>query len=142
MDPSPDGRWLAFTTPGRRIWIAPLRPGRPPEKDEWRAVDVSVSRPAGTGAIGAERPVGWSPDGRLLYVLLEPDGFRCLHALRVDPARGVQAGQPFAVHHFHDPERQLGSTPFGGGIVKNAFVFDEIETTASIWLLDPSPGPD
>jgi serine/threonine protein kinase len=142
MDPSPDGRWLAFTTPGRRIWIAPLRPGRPPEKDEWRAVDVSVSRPAGTVAIGAERPVGWSPDGRLLYVLLEPDGFRCLHALRVDPARGVQTGQPFAVHHFHDPERQLGSTPFGGGIVKNAFVFDEIETTASIWLLDPSPGPD
>jgi len=25
----------------------------------------------------------------LLYLLLEPDGFRCLYAVRVDPARGV-----------------------------------------------------
>jgi hypothetical protein len=139
-DSSPDGRWLAFTTPGeprRGIWIAPLRPGRPPSRDDWRPVDVSAARPGTRGAIGAERPVGWSPDGRLLYLMLEPDGFRCLHAVPVDPVRGVQTGPPFAVHHFHDPQRLLSSTPFGSGIVKDAFIFDQYETTASIWLLEP-----
>jgi hypothetical protein len=141
LAPSPDGRWIVFGTRDRRIWIAPLRPGRPPAPDEWRELDLSGARPEGSGAIGAERPVGWSPDGRLLYLLLEPDGFRCLHAVPVDPARGAQAGPPFAVHHFHDPQRQLGSTPFGSGIVRDAFIYDQIETASSIWLLDPSPAP-
>jgi len=145
-DVSSDGRWLTFTTPGtpgrRRIWIAPLRPGRPPASDEWHPVDVSGPQPEGEGAIGGERPVGWSPDGRLLYLLLEPDGFRCLHAVPVDPARGVQIGPPFVVHHFHDPQRWLSSTPFGSGIVKDGFIYDQFEITASIWLLDPSPGAE
>ena len=139
-DTSPDGRWLVFTArgePGRRIFLAPLRPGRPPARDEWRPLDVSAATAGTRGAIGAERPVGWSPDGRLLYLLLEPDGFRCLHALAVDPVRGVETGPPFAVHHFHDPQRLLSSTPFGSGIVKDAFIYDQYETTASIWLLEP-----
>lgn len=101
-------------------------------------MDVSGSRAAAPGAIGGQRTVGWSPDGRLLYVMLEPDGFRCLYAVPIDATRGVQAGPPFAVQHFHDPQRQMGSTPFGSGIVKDAFVFDQVETTSSIWLLDPS----
>jgi hypothetical protein len=78
----------------------------------------------------------------MLYLLLEPDGFRCLHAVPVDPARGVQIGPPFVVHHFHDPQRWLSSTPFGSGIVKDAFIYDQFEITASIWLLDPSPGAE
>jgi Tol biopolymer transport system component len=139
-DPSPDGRWLAMTARGRavrRTWIAPLRPGRPPAESEWNAIDVSGPGGPAERAIGGERTVGWSPDGRLLYMLLEPDGFRCLYAVPIDPTRGAQAGPPFLVRHFHDPQQPLSSTPFGNGIVKDAFVFDQVEIAASIWLLDP-----
>jgi hypothetical protein len=84
----------------------------------------------------AERPCGWSPDGRLLYLLLERDGFRDLYAQRIDPARGVPVGEPFVVAHFHDPRRRWGSSSFGSAIVHNAFVFTQVETTSSIWLRD------
>jgi hypothetical protein len=58
------------------------------------------------------------------------------------PLRGVQTAPPFAVQHFHDPQRLLISTPFGSGIVKDAFIYDQYETTASIWLLGPRrPSP-
>ena len=138
--PSWDGRWLAFMLQGQgSLWIAPLRPGAPAARAEWRPIDVFGPGPRDKSAIGGERPVGWSPDGRLLYLLLEPDGSRCLHAVRIDPARGVASGEPFPVHHFHDPQRRLSSTPFGSGIVKDAFIYDQFETTASIWLLDPTP---
>jgi hypothetical protein len=72
----------------------------------------------------------------LLYLLLERDGFRDLYALRIDPARGVSDGEPFVVQHLHDPRRRWGSTPIGTAIVENAFVFDQVEMTGTIWLLD------
>jgi hypothetical protein len=84
----------------------------------------------------AERPCGWSPDSRLLYLLLERDGFRDLYAQRIEAATGKPAGEPFVVAHFHDPRRRWGSTPFGSAIVRNAFVFTQVETAGSIWLLE------
>ena len=56
----------------------------------------------------AERACGWSPDGRLLYLLLERDGFRDLYAQRVDAARGSPVGDPFVVQHLHEPQAALG----------------------------------
>ena len=125
-DPSVDGRWISFGT-----WIAPVRPGNPVQEREWiRVFDPSE----GSG----ERACGWSPDGRLLYLLLERDGFRDLYAQRIDPALGRPVGDPFVVQHLHDPRRRgVFSTPLGTAIVSNAFVFNQLETTGSIWLLDP-----
>jgi hypothetical protein len=91
-----------------------------------------VTRTPQTG----ERTCGWSPDGRLLYLLLERDGFRDLYAQRIDPVRGVPEGETFVVQHLHDPRRRWGSTPIGTAIVNNAFVFDQVEMTGTIWLLD------
>jgi eukaryotic-like serine/threonine-protein kinase len=85
----------------------------------------------------AERACGWSPDSRLLYLLLERDGFRDLYAQRLDSARGTLVGEPFVVQHLHDPRRRWGSTSLGNAIVRNAFVFSQLEMTGSIWLLDP-----
>jgi Tol biopolymer transport system component len=134
LDPSPDDRWIVFNSVGGRIWIAPLRPGTPPSKSDW----VPIHDPAPGSA---ERPCGWSPDGRLLYLLLENDGFRDLYAQRVDPIRGTPVGAPFIVQHLHDPRRRWGSTPYGTGIVRNAFVFTQTESEGSIWLLTPGSIP-
>ena len=65
--------------------------------------------------------------------------FRDLYAQRIDPARGTAVGEPFIVQHLHDPRRRWGSTSFGTAIVSNAFVYSQVETTGSIWLLNPEP---
>ena len=133
VDVSPDSRWISFSGAGREVWVAPLRPGNPPTQQEW----ASVVRRADDSA---ERACGWSPDGRLLYLLLERDGFRDLYAQRVDTTRGTPVGEPFIVQHLHEPSRRWGSTPFGTAIVNNAFVFSQVEMTGGIWLLDPGSG--
>jgi Tol biopolymer transport system component len=126
VDPSPDGRWLSFSS-GRHVWIAPLRPGTPPEESEWVLVLTLAE-----GSV--ERACGWSPDSGLLYLLLDRDGFRDLYAQHVDRPRGRPVGEPFIVQHLHDPRRVWGSTPYGTAIVRNAFVFTQAELTGSIWL--------
>jgi serine/threonine protein kinase/Tol biopolymer transport system component len=128
LDLSPDERWLVFGE-GGTFRLAPVRSGLPASQREWVTV---FERTPGS----AERPCGWSPDGRLLYLLLERDGFRDLYAQRIEGATGTPAGAPFEVAHFHDPRRRWGSTSFGSAIVRNAFVFTQVETTGSIWLLE------
>ena len=133
VDVSPDDRWLAFTSLGR-LWNTRFTPGSPiAEADR---IPVLTGRPFEGSA---ERACGWSPDSRLLYLLLERDGFRDLYAQRIDPAQGTPAGEPFLVQHLHDPQRQWGSTPYGTAIVSNSFVFNQTETSGSIWLIDPGP---
>jgi eukaryotic-like serine/threonine-protein kinase len=51
----------------------------------------------------------------------------------------IKLREPFMVQHLHDPRRRWGSTPYGTAIVSNAFVVSQVETTGSIWLLDPRP---
>ncbi|MGQ0733155.1 MAG: protein kinase domain-containing protein [Acidobacteriota bacterium] len=128
-DISPTGRWLSFEA-SRQVWVAPVRPGDPPPEREW--IPVHQMAP-----YSAERACGWSPDGRLLYLLLERDGFRDLYALRIDQAQGTPVGEPILVQHLHDPRRRWGSTPLGTAIVSNAFVFSQRESTGTIWLMDP-----
>jgi hypothetical protein len=122
-----DDKWLAFRTSGR-VWVAPFRPGSPPPPSEWS----SAAR-----IIESERHCGWSPDGRLLYMLLGKDGFRCLYAQPVDRGTGKPQGVPFAVQHFHNPRWEYVSTPFGNGIIRSGFVFSVPETTGGIWLMEP-----
>ena len=84
---SPNERWLVFNTDfttDRRVLVAPLHDDRATPESEWTTIHSS-------GA--AERSAGLSPDGRLLYLLLESDGFRCLYAMRLDPETGRRAGR-------------------------------------------------
>jgi serine/threonine protein kinase len=132
LDLSPTERWLVFGSAGRTR-MARVQPGSPPPEQEW--VTVFEKAPG-----SAERPCGWSPDGSLLYLLLERDGFRDLYAQRIDAAAGTRVGEPFLVQHFHDPRRRWGSTSFGSAIVRNAFVFTQVESSGSIWLQAGYPG--
>jgi hypothetical protein len=81
-----------------------------------------------------KRSTGLSPDGGLLYLLLERDGFRCLYAMRLDPATGQPRGEPFVVAHVHDATRQWGSTGYGSAVARGIFVANLFETTGNLWM--------
>ena len=83
---------------------------------------------------GAGRTAGLSPDGSLLYALLETDGWRCLYGLRLNPQTGQPRGSPFLIAHFHDAARSWGTTGLGSAVVKGLFVAELYETTSNIWI--------
>jgi len=133
---SPDGRWIAFRQmigPDRRsISIAPLRLGHDVPPKEWATI---------VEAAGGDNPVGWSPDGNLLYMLLERDGFFCLWAQRLTPATKKPVGGPVGVHHFHDVRRSRFAYGLGTTIAAGRFFFSEDRLTGNVWLTGLPPEP-
>jgi len=121
---SPNQRWLSLRS-GQQAVLAPFFMDRASSASEWIKVFPLIEQ---------ERPTGWSPDGRLLYLLLDRDGFRCLYALRVDPATGRPSGDPFAVYHFHDQSRRWGSTGYGSAVVRGWFFADLTEQRGNVWM--------
>ncbi len=108
----PDGTWMTFNI-GRQIVRAPVFPDRASREAEWTTIlNIQPS----------ERTAGISPDGGLLYVLLESDGFRCLYAVRVDRTTGQRLGDPFPVVHVHGASRYWGSTGYGSAVGAGIFV--------------------
>jgi hypothetical protein len=126
----PSGRWFTFNA-GDGVYAAPLHADRASPKSEWtKIVDHSG---------GAERTAGLSPDGGLLYVLLERDGFRCLYALALDPKTGHPRSEPRVVAHFHDAARSWGTTGHGSAVTSDLFVASLFETTSNIWMTTLAP---
>jgi hypothetical protein len=121
----PSGRWLTFNVAGG-VQLAPVHSDRPAGEDEW----TTILKANGS----TERTAGMAPNGQLLYVLLERDGFRCLYALKIDPGTGRPSGDPFIVTHFHDASRRWGSTGLGSAVASNLFVVSLHETTSNIWM--------
>ena len=126
---SPDNRWAVFRVSTSantgRIFIAPVRLGGPPTPEsDWILIREGA---------GSDRPApAWSPDGRLVYLLLDSDGFRCLWAQRLNSAHRPE-GLPFAVLHSHGAAHAFISTGFGRAIAGGKFVFNQIETTGNVW---------
>jgi len=120
---APNERWISFGTPKGTL-VTPFRPGTNTAPE---AAMIATLR-------GAERGAGWSPDSRLLYLLLETDGFRCLYAVSIDPLTGRSAGEPFAVYHFHDASRRWGSTGYGNAVTPRWFLSDQFEFTGNVWM--------
>jgi hypothetical protein len=112
------------------VWIVSLERGRVGTPEN------SLAIPLPRSAVIPSRLCGLSADRTLLYTLLGMDGFRCLYAQRLNPDSGAPAGQPYAVHHFHDPARAWGSTPMGNAVTPRGFIYDQVETAGSIWLLE------
>ena len=124
---SPSDRWIAFRhtvgTTGKVFVTSALGDGSTPSA-------VRVDEPTTTG-----RPCGWSPDSRVLYLLLDTDGFRCLWGQRVDPASGRLVGTPFIVRHFHELDGV--STSLGNAITADGFTYESLISRANLWLLAP-----
>jgi eukaryotic-like serine/threonine-protein kinase len=123
----PNGTWVTFNGPGG-IYVAPVHADRATEEAEWTLI-LEIS--AGSNS---ERTAGLSPDGGLLYVLLERDGFRCLYAMKLDVESGKARGEPFLVQHYHDATRRWGSTGMGSAVADGVFVADLFETTGNVWM--------
>ena len=79
------------------------------------------------------RPCGWSLDSRVLYLLLDTDGFRCIWGQRVDHESGALIGKPFAVRHFHTTKGM--STSFGNAITAGGFMYEAADESANVWKL-------
>jgi hypothetical protein len=120
----PSGAWVTFNIPGKVI-AAPVHAQAASTEAEWTTVIETR---------GAGRTAGLSPDGGLLYLLLELDGFRCLYAMKIDAATGRPRGEPFPVFHFHDAARRWGSTGLGSAVAKGTFVANLTETTGNVWM--------
>ncbi len=73
---SPDDRWIAFRRSGK-TFVTRLATEQPPSEQTW----AQVEEPTTTG-----RPMGWSLNSDLVYLLLDTDGFRCVYAQRIDTA--------------------------------------------------------
>jgi hypothetical protein len=127
---STDDRWLAFrNTVGTtgKSYVLPLN------RTKVAAPEAApqIQEPTSTG-----RPAGWSLDSRILYLLLDTDGFRCLWAQRID-AKGSLDGVPYVARHFHE-KNNLGqdiSTSFGNPITTDGFLFSDVEITGDVWRL-------
>jgi hypothetical protein len=127
---SPDDRWLAFRRlrgASGKTAVARLGLDRPVPADSVEAVD----EPTASG-----RPAGWSLDSRILYLLLDTDGFRCLWGQRVDPAMGTLVGKPFVARHFHAANGV--STSFGNAINASGFLYEASDSTSNLWNLSAS----
>jgi hypothetical protein len=129
---SPDGRWLAFRRQGNGVgksFIVRLSQDRPGSTNGLEPID----EPTTTG-----RPCGWSPDSRILYLLLDTDGFRCLWAQPIDPA-GAPVGKPVIARHFHTTKGL--STSFGNAITSDGLLYEAADESANVWRLRPSRQP-
>jgi len=128
---SPDQQWVAFALPhdGRSpLWIAPLRDGKAAAENDW--IPISDSRDT--------RP-WWSPDGNLLYMGSQRDGFQCIWAQPLDPATKRPKGEAFAIQHVHgvrmglDPAHQN----FGPAPLPDRLIFGVWELTGNVWVGEP-----
>jgi hypothetical protein len=128
---SHDGRWVTFNgeKDGRsRIYVVPFRKALVP-RSEWIPV---------TDSQWDDKP-RFSHNDKLIFFMSTRDGFRCIWAQRLGPDMHP-AGSPFAVYHSHQRRRTLGQSiaDFQMDVGPNMIVFNQVERTGQIWLLEPA----
>ncbi len=128
---SPDDRWLAYrrsTGTASKIFVVPASGGAR------ASAAAQVDEPTTTG-----RPAGWSPDSKILYLLLDTDGARCLWAQPVDPASGHLVGKPYVVRHFHEMSIVAGfGTSLGNAVTSQGFLYEANSVRSNLWRLTPA----
>jgi hypothetical protein len=120
----PNGTWMIFNMEGR-IVRAPVHPDRGSAESEWTTILTTTSP--------TERTAGLSPDGGLLDVLLEQDGFRCAYGLRLNRDTGRPQGEPFSGVHVHDASLRWSGTGYGSAVAAGVLVADIYESRGNIW---------
>jgi Tol biopolymer transport system component len=137
---SPEGKWIALTaaqTRGDRtqIFAVPLQDGEPAAELSWI--------PITSGDSWDDMPV-WSERGDALLFYSRRDGFGCLWRQAVNPLTKQPAGAPAEVMTFHSG--RISIEPLSGtlpslSLTGNQILFNALERTGSIWVLDDGTGP-
>jgi Tol biopolymer transport system component/DNA-binding winged helix-turn-helix (wHTH) protein len=85
----------------------------------------------------ADKP-RWSPDGNLIYYVIEKNGFLNVWAIRFDSLSGKTVGAPFQITAFESPGLMLPSLIEASDISLSPgkLAIDLQETSGSIWALD------
>jgi WD40 repeat protein len=117
-----DRKWVTvvFSPPGE-AFVVPVSAAAVP-REKWIPIvtgsDLSSLR--------------WSPDGAFLYFFARLDDYRCLWAVRLDPATRRPAGAPFSIQHFHSNRL----APWGSWISVGSgrMVFGLTEPRSNVWL--------
>jgi Tol biopolymer transport system component len=129
---SPDGRWICFvatmTDAHSRVFIALWRGDEAPPEQEWIAV---------TGEESFQHKPRWSPDGNLLYVFSDRDGYLCIWAQRLDPATKHPKGDAFEVYHSateRDSIKKLGLAGIDMAVAQDRLVFNSGDLSGNIWM--------
>ena len=99
---SPDGRWICFEAvktdePGTTTIF--VMPSGGADRSHWTALTA--------GHEWADKP-RWSPDGKLVYFLLQRGSFFNLWAVHFDGGQGKAIGAPFQITRFDSLRRQIG----------------------------------
>lgn len=83
---------------------------------------------------GNDVAAGWSPNGSMVYFLLQRDGHRCLWAQRVESAKRRLVGEAFAVQHFHKTTQAFIRLSTGRVIGGGRFVYSSSESPSNVWM--------
>ncbi len=133
---SPDDRWIVFhvlPTPEKtQVSIAPFREGTHNDPDQWI--------PVTDGQALDDKP-RWSPNGNLIYMTSDRDGFTCLWAQPLDPETKHPNGPAIAIKHFHQFQNSLGAVQVNMreiGLARDKIVMPLAELSGNIWLMEPA----
>jgi serine/threonine protein kinase len=132
---SPRGNWIAVTAANARsdraqIFAIPLQDGKPAPESAWV--------PITNGNYWDDNPV-WTERGDAVLFYSRRDGFGCIWRQAVNLTTRRPEGAPTEVLGFHGGRVSMsqltGSLP-SLLLIKNHLIFNALEKTGSIWVLD------
>lgn len=136
---SPEGNSIALRagqTRGDRaqIFAVPLQDGKPAPEADWVAIT--------NGDFWDDNPV-WTERGDALVFYSRRDGFGCIWRQAVNRTTKRPEGAPAEVMEFHSGRLSIkeltGSLP-SLGLANNQILFNALERTGSIWVLEAGLG--
>jgi Tol biopolymer transport system component len=132
---SPEGNWIAVTATEARgdraqIFAISLQEGKAAPESAWVAVE--------NGSFWNDNPV-WTERGDALLFYSRRDGFGCIWRQAVNRTTKRPEGPPAEVMEFHSGRlsiKELGGFLPSLCLANNQILFNALERTGSIWVLD------
>jgi serine/threonine protein kinase len=136
---APGGDWIALTAANARgdrsrIFLIPLKDGKPGPANAWIGVT--------DGNSWDDDPV-WSEQGDALLFFSRRDGFGCIWRQGLNRATKRPEGAPVEEVKFHSGRlsiRELNGPLRSMSLIHDKLLFNALERTGSVWILDQRPG--
>jgi Tol biopolymer transport system component len=136
---SPEGDWIALRAgqlsgENAQIFAVPLQDHRLAPEADWVAIT--------NGDSWDDNPV-WTGLGNALLFYSRRDGFGCIWRQVVNRTTKRPEGAPVEIVEFHSGRlsiRELTGTLPSMSLVNNQILFNALERTGSIWVLEGGPG--